>query len=458
MILSQQTLLLCSALALLALSLVQLAYGRKRGYFRPALDMAFGGLAFALLCTFYLFETRLGPRFQPISVVLVALKIFFIYRAVRGIFGLKAADQIDNAVVIIALSFGCVAAILVNFAALQVMYGIYVTYFYSKAFILVNRKSEKLPKTYLTFVFMYLSCYIAIFTARAVYFLIVPWIGYAYSLSDFGAATTLTTLILFICGNSGVLIIAVFRADQDRIAALKAAVDERDFATDLVSIIGHDLNGYLSGINQGAELITDTSDPALPIINNFSSKARNLLTDLIYYGRSRFEDPNAIEMHSTVDTLISAAVNDVSMAADAKGITIDISTNSGSELVRVDPAAARVVLRNILQNSLKFSGSETTIRISTLKRKNEIGAVLTDQGWGMSREQLKGVRDGRVVQSRVGSSGEQGSGTGLRLITSICRSLGWNMEINSKPGEGTTTTLWFPAAELTPAPDLPPRH
>lgn len=458
MLLNHQTVLFCSALVLLVLSLVQLAYGRKRDHFRPAKDMAFGGLAFALLCTFYLFETRLGPRFQAIPVVLVALKIFFIYRANRGIFGIKAADPFDYLVLIVALTLGGAGVYLIKFGAEQALYAVYVAYFYTKAFFLVHRESEKLPKTFLAFVHLYFSFYIALFLARGVYFLIVPWDGFAYSLSNYAAETTLTTLILFICGNTGGLIIAVFKADQDRIAALTAAVDERDFATDLVSVIGHDLNGSLSGIRQGAELITDTADPALPILNNYLLKARNLLTDLIYYGRSRLENPNTIELHSTLGTLFSAAVDDIRMTADIKGIKIAVSPDNDTELIRIDPAAARVVLRNILQNSLKFSCPGDTIEIGTLRRNKKIGVAISDQGSGMPREQLKRIRDGEIVQSREGSAGEKGTGTGLRLITSICQSHSWTMEIESTPGEGTTTTLWFPAAEPNPPTDRPPRH
>lgn len=458
MTLNHHSVLICSALVLLVLSLVQLAYGRKRDNFRPALDMGLGGLAFALLCTFYIIEPGLGPMFQAVPVVLVALKIFFIYRANRGIFGVKAADSIDYVVLILGITFGSATVYLVGFGIEQVLYALYVAYFYSKAFVIVIRTSSKLPRTFLAFIHMYLSLYIVVFVTRAVYFLIEPWGGFTYSMSEYGAGTTLITLILFICESAGGLIIAVFKADQDRIAAHEIAVDERDFATDLVSIIGHDLNGYISGIRQGAELITDTADPAVPIINNYSLKARNLLTDLVYYGRSRLDDSNAVEVQSTVGNLISGAAGDIEMGAEIKGIIIDISTDDNTGFIRADPVAARVVVRNVLQNSLKFSRPGKTIKIDLLNLNDKIGVVISDQGTGMSPEQLNRVRDGQLVQSHNGSSGEKGTGTGLRLITSICRSNGWNMEIESTAGEGTTTTLWFPAAELTLPPDLPQQH
>lgn len=456
--LNHHTVLVCSALVLLVLSLVQLAYGRKRDNFRPALDMGLGGLAFALLCTFYVIEPGLGPMFQAVPVVLVALKIFFIYRANRGIFGVKAADSIDYVMLILGIALGSVTVYLVGFGFEQILYALYVAYFYSKAFVIVVRASSKLPRTFLAFIYLYLSLYIIVFVTRAVYFMIVPWGGFTYSMSEYGAGTTLITLILFICESAGGLIIAVFKADQDRITALEAAVAERDFANDLVTIIGHDLNGSLAGIRQGAELISNTADPSLPIINGYSLKASNLLTDLIYYGRSRLEDPKALVSHSMVGTLIAAAVSDIQFAADIKGLTIDISEVNKSEMVHVDAAAARVVLRNILQNSLKFSSPGKTITIGPLKGENEIAAVISDKGWGMTPAQLTVVRNGKIAQSREGSSGEKGTGTGLRLIASICQSQGWSMDIESTPGEGTTTTVWFPAAEISSPSDPPPQH
>ena len=187
-------------------------------------------------------------------------------------------------------------------------------------------------------------------------------------------------------------------------------------------------------------------------------KARNLLIDLVYYGRSRLDDSNAVEVQSTVAKLVSGAAGDIQMAAEIKGTIIDISTDNNTGFIRADPVAARVVVRNVLQNSLKYSRPGKTIKIAVQKVNDRVGITISDQGAGMSQEQLNRVREGQLVQSRTGSSGEKGTGTGLRLVWSICRSQGWNMEIESVADEGTTTTVWFPTAALSSPTDLPPQH
>jgi signal transduction histidine kinase len=115
------------------------------------------------------------------------------------------------------------------------------------------------------------------------------------------------------------------------------------------------------------------------------------------------------------------------------------------------------VVSNLLSNAIKFSpeGSEIEIKIELLPATDSstrLALTIADNGVGLPPEMREKFNLGQNVQSRVGTSGEQGTGFGLDIARAIVKSMNGELMIKSQtaaesPNEhGTSVTLVFPFA------------
>ena len=94
-----------------------------------------------------------------------------------------------------------------------------------------------------------------------------------------------------------------------------------------------------------------------------------------------------------------------------------------------------IVINNLLRNACTYSPQNSTITIQIQNSKISI----TDQGQGMTAEQLKNIFKPfyRVDEH----SNNKGFGLGLAIVEWICKQCDWNIHFESTVGIGTTATL-----------------
>lgn len=113
-------------------------------------------------------------------------------------------------------------------------------------------------------------------------------------------------------------------------------------------------------------------------------------------------------------------------------------------VVKLDRAAAQQVFFNLIDNALKYSrDAGKPVRITSETRDGRLSVRIIDQGAGISEQDKP-----RLFQrfARGAKAGEQGAGTGLGLwlTREYARQMGWEVSLESKPGEGTTATVTLP--------------
>lgn len=127
-------------------------------------------------------------------------------------------------------------------------------------------------------------------------------------------------------------------------------------------------------------------------------------------------------------------------------IRIDIAPGS---VFRTDRAALHVILKNLLDNALKYSpeGSPVDVRATV---DGEVAVIdVHDRGIGIPRKHIKRVfqRFHRVPSEQV--SARHGTGLGLFVVSSLVRNLGGRTEAHSPgPGHGSTMRVVLPAGAL----------
>lgn len=109
--------------------------------------------------------------------------------------------------------------------------------------------------------------------------------------------------------------------------------------------------------------------------------------------------------------------------------------------VQIDPDGYMRILNNLIQNVISHSHADK-IEIALMEQNRNIKIVLSDNGIGIDKEDLKHIFD-RLYKCDKGRS-EKGSGLGLSIVHELVDKLNGTITADSTPGKGTIITLFFP--------------
>ena len=112
-----------------------------------------------------------------------------------------------------------------------------------------------------------------------------------------------------------------------------------------------------------------------------------------------------------------------------------------------DEDALRRMVANLLQNALKFSSPGTVVRIdSGITPGGEVEIAVTDEGVGMSQEEMALAVQPFVQIDNNRRAAHEGAGLGLAIVKGLVEAHGGRLVIRSRVGEGTRAAVVFPAA------------
>jgi signal transduction histidine kinase len=139
-----------------------------------------------------------------------------------------------------------------------------------------------------------------------------------------------------------------------------------------------------------------------------------------------------------LDTLLPDIIEDHRHLTRDKALAITLASSEPVEIVAPLPIV-QAAIGNLLRNAIEHSDrGEITVRL-----QRPATVVIVDPGHGMSPEEISAIY-ARMARGGAGNRGDGGSdGIGLDLISRLCEHLGWQLNIASDEGRGTTTTLLF---------------
>lgn len=125
--------------------------------------------------------------------------------------------------------------------------------------------------------------------------------------------------------------------------------------------------------------------------------------------------------------------------ADDRHVAISCS---GQGQLYADPDLFERAVGNLLDNALRFTPENGSIKIALCKRDADFEVAVSDSGCGIASQHLPRVFD-RFYRADSSRSSD-GAGLGLALVKSIVDLHGGSVTIESNVGRGTTVTLRFP--------------
>ena len=225
--------------------------------------------------------------------------------------------------------------------------------------------------------------------------------------------------------------------------------------------IAHDFNNILSGIIGYADLgIEEAADPnastaSFQEILKAGGRARDLVRQILAFSRHREQDRKPLDLEADVRDALRLLR--ATLPASVEFIT---EFESGAPAVLADSIQIHQVVTNLVTNAWHAIGERAghvRVQISTftvdadfahthpdLRPARYLRLSVSDNGCGIDSDTAVRIFEPFFTTKEPG----RGTGLGLSVVHGIMKSCDGAISVYSKPGEGTTFHLYFPALDL----------
>lgn len=131
------------------------------------------------------------------------------------------------------------------------------------------------------------------------------------------------------------------------------------------------------------------------------------------------------------------------LGGNVEGV-FDVDVPAELELM-TDPNALRLIVDNLLDNALKYSGDTPKIVVRAQLVDGKIELTVKDEGIGVAKTDLRRIFERFYRAPEEAVRERHGTGLGLYIVQAMVRTLGGRVEAESEgPGKGTTFRVRLP--------------
>jgi signal transduction histidine kinase len=216
------------------------------------------------------------------------------------------------------------------------------------------------------------------------------------------------------------------------------SIISHELRTPLVSIIGYN-ELLLDGV---AGKLTEDQSGALQKIDKNSKKLIELINSMLELSRleSRSVEPKEVN----VSDLIKEVESETRSLQVESGLNFIWKIEPDLPHLRTDPAKLKVVLKNLMNNAVKFT-EKGSVTVDAHRKDDGVEIDVVDTGFGIPQESLSIIFEPfRQVENPLTRS-HSGVGLGLYIVKRLLEILGGTIKVESEVGKGSTFSVWIPA-------------
>lgn len=218
------------------------------------------------------------------------------------------------------------------------------------------------------------------------------------------------------------------------------------------SIIAHDLRSPFTALLGFSALLMERVEKMQPDkikefaihINDSGNRVFKLLENLLEWSRLQMDRVDTQPHLFPVGDVAGKTVEVLGPVAKEKNITLN--KRGKPPEVYADPNMVDAVIRNLVNNAIKFTptGGSIAILYAVDTDANVARISVMDNGVGMSEEVASKLFNIAENTSTQGTAGEAGTGLGLLLCKELVERNHGHLEVESTPGTGSTFTFTLP--------------
>ncbi|WML37826.1 MASE3 domain-containing protein [Clostridium sp. OS1-26] len=210
--------------------------------------------------------------------------------------------------------------------------------------------------------------------------------------------------------------------------------------------IVHETRNFLTTIKGRSKLISDVTQKqevkkhALKI-NEEVDEVNRIISEFLFLSKPRETELMEVSMIDIFQSIKSM----VKSSSLVKGIDVDFQLSKEERYVMCDEAELKQVILNICKNAVDAmtdkSNAKLKVETGFKESENEMSIRITDNGVGISEENLKKIGTPFFTTKR------SGTGLGLNVCYKIIKEHKGRIEIESTLGEGTTFSIILPCID-----------
>ncbi|MEL6973714.1 MAG: HAMP domain-containing sensor histidine kinase [Bacteroidota bacterium] len=215
-------------------------------------------------------------------------------------------------------------------------------------------------------------------------------------------------------------------------------------------IIAHDLRSPITALGGAGEQLAfylkkGDNNKLKRLAARLDSTTQNLsklLDNLLQWALVQLEQlpfhPQQMQLHE----ISTEVVHLYEPIAEAKDITLTNEISTELQLL-ADPNAIRTILRNLINNALKFTSARGEVRLTAKANGTATTITVKDNGRGMDDAQVQQLFGAQSLPT-TGTAGEKGMGLGLVLCQELVKLHQGNIAVESVPDKGTSFMIQLP--------------
>ncbi len=241
------------------------------------------------------------------------------------------------------------------------------------------------------------------------------------------------------------------KVDEQRKSLEKGKEDLEKSNQELIkvlSIIAHDVRNPLASIESFLELSADGGllEEERKTINRdlhqMVQHTSHMLDDMVNWSKIQISGQTTNFHSRSLGSWLNKTVDHMKQLAKAKGVLFNADYN-GRQKLFCDPILMTVIVRNLIQNAVKFTPPGKTVDLKVIQESKDLVFEIQDEGIGMTEdERSKLFTDKSVAKS--GTQQERGSGFGLLIVYEYVQLHGGTISVDSELNEGSRFKVLIP--------------
>ncbi len=218
----------------------------------------------------------------------------------------------------------------------------------------------------------------------------------------------------------------------------------------LASGLAHEINNPLASISTfveglkrklGRKTASSASDQtgleqSLGLILREIERAKDVTYRLLILAQKDESGRSLVNLNESLEETVSL----IHYEASKRGIRVELEPDPAIPTLKLPESQIRQVFLNLLLNSLQAGHQGGNVRCRTWHENGRVSVSVDDDGSGIEAADLLKIFEPFFSKKPPG----QGTGLGLFISKSIVSSLGGEIGVESRPGQGTKFTVSFP--------------
>jgi PAS domain S-box-containing protein len=240
----------------------------------------------------------------------------------------------------------------------------------------------------------------------------------------------------------------LIQAEEKSRQAMKAAEESNRIKSDFLANMSHEIRTPMNAIMGMTRLALRKNPDAVQLnylkkIDNAAQSLLSIINDILDYSKIEAGKMELEQIAFSLDEVLNNLDDIVRQRAEQKGIEIVFSTSADTPRhLKGDPLRLGQILINLVNNAIKFTEKGRVI----VEVKAEEGAgdarklrfLVSDTGIGMSSEQVSNLFKSFNQADTSITRKYGGTGLGLAITKQLCELMQGALEVESRPGEGST--------------------